>query len=99
MKNSTKAEALKTKLVKLTDAQINGVLLNVSEYIGTANIDYLIDDLFWDSKWHSMSDSELLTEANRLADWFGSIWYTQADFTKAVNSYFERNSQPDNQYV
>ena len=99
MENSSKAVALKTKLQNLNDAQINGILLNVSENIGTANIDHLIDSLFWTRKWHSMSNTELLTEANRLADWFGSIWYTQEKFTNAVDKYFEGNMQPDNQWV
>jgi len=96
MENSTQANALKAKLQKMNDEQINGILLNVSENCGVMNLEQLIDDLFWSRKWRLMTDTELTTESNRLAEWFSEIWFTQSQFSKAVEKYFKSNLQPEN---
>jgi len=99
MENSSKAEALKIKMLNLNEAQINGILLNISEWSGEMEIERLIDDLFWSDKWNLKTDSELLTEANRLAEWFPSIWFTKDKFNAAVQQYFASSLQPDNKYI
>lgn len=99
MTNSTKSEALNQRLVNLSEKQINGVLMGMSEHIGTMQIEPLIDSIFWDPTYINMSEEDLQKEATRLGEWFGNtIYFPKDKYVNAVTNYFNSNLQSKDSY-
>ena len=95
MKNS-KALNLKQKFCKLTDAQINGVILNAIEMADCSDLHDTLEALFWSEKWYRLEDANLFHKRVQFYEEYfcDKIWFTQERFTKAVNQYFAEELEP-----